>query len=132
MSWKDLKVDEIAVLKSIQSLVLHDDRVLVKPTTHNKEQIEEEYKVDGKALKMPDYIEDSHENPFMNSISEVVSLGKGKVLDNGTRIPFTVQVGDIVLYEPYNTKSVVIEDEVYHILRESDIAMILDDFKKDE
>jgi chaperonin GroES len=52
---------------------------------------------------------------------EVVAVGKGRVSDDGKRIPMDVKVGDIVVYAKYGGAEIKIADEDLVILRESDI-----------
>ena len=56
---------------------------------------------------------------------EVVAVGQGKVLDNGTRQPMEVKVGDVVLYGKYAGTEVSVDDKKYLIMKQSDIFAIL-------
>lgn len=56
--------------------------------------------------------------------AEVVAVGPGKLLDNGTRQPMEVKVGDKVIIAKYSGTEVKYEGEEYLILRESDILAI--------
>ncbi len=62
---------------------------------------------------------------------EVVAVGKGKRLENGTLVPLDVQVGDIVLFGKYSgseaPKSV---GEDYLIMREDEILGVLEGASK--
>ena len=55
----------------------------------------------------------------------VVAVGNGKLLDNGTRIPIDLKVGDRVLYSKYAGTEVKQLDQEYLILRESDILGVI-------
>jgi chaperonin GroES len=55
----------------------------------------------------------------------VVSVGKGKVLDDGTVKPLEVKTGDKVLFAKYSGTEIKHEDEEYLILREDDILAIV-------
>jgi chaperonin GroES len=57
--------------------------------------------------------------------AEVLAVGNGKLLDNGTRIPIDLKPGDKVLYSKYAGTEIVIEGEEYLILRESDILAVI-------
>ncbi len=56
---------------------------------------------------------------------EVLAVGSGRVLDNGTRIPMEVKVGDKVLYSKYGGTEIKIDEEEYLILNERDVHAIL-------
>ena len=51
----------------------------------------------------------------------VVAVGPGKLLDNGTRAPMAVAVGDTVLFGKYSGSDVEVNNTEYKILRESDV-----------
>lgn len=55
----------------------------------------------------------------------VVAVGPGRVLESGTQITPKVSVGDVVIYQTYSMADIRIEDQMYHIVRESEIASIL-------
>jgi chaperonin GroES len=56
----------------------------------------------------------------------VVSLGDGKLLENGKRAPFQVKEGDRVLFTSYAGTEVKIGAEDYLIMTEDDILAIVD------
>ena len=56
---------------------------------------------------------------------EVLAVGSGRVLDNGTRIPMEVKVGDKVLYSKYGGTEIKIDEEDLLILNERDVHAIL-------
>jgi chaperonin GroES len=57
---------------------------------------------------------------------EVVAVGPGRLLDNGTRVAIDLKVGDQVLYSKYAGNEVKIDGEEYLILRESDVLGVLE------
>ena len=57
--------------------------------------------------------------------AEVVSVGDGKVDDNGKRIPMTVKAGDTVLIGKYTGQDIKINDEEHTIVREDEILAIV-------
>jgi chaperonin GroES len=83
------------------------DRVVVKP-------IEREDVTKG-GIVLPDTVKEKPQE------GEVVAVGKGRVSDDGKRIPMDVKVGDIVVYAKYGGAEIKVEDEELVILRESDI-----------
>jgi len=60
------------------------------------------------------------------STGDIVAVGTGRVLDNGTRVPLTVQVGNRVLFSKHAGQSVKVNGEEYTILREEDIFAIVE------
>jgi chaperonin GroES len=55
---------------------------------------------------------------------EVISIGPGKMTDEGKRIPMDLKVGDRVIYSKYGGSEIKIDDVEMIILRESDILAI--------
>jgi len=55
---------------------------------------------------------------------EVIAVGPGKVLDNGTKVAPEVKVGDRVIFSKYSGTEIKLEGEDYLILRESDILAV--------
>lgn len=89
---------------------LHD-RVLVK-------RLDSEERTQG-GIIIPD---SAKEKPLEG---EIVAVGNGKVLDNGTTKPLCVKVGDRVLFAKYAETEVKLEDQSYLLLREDDLLGIL-------
>jgi chaperonin GroES len=56
----------------------------------------------------------------------VVSLGDGKLLENGKRAPFQVKEGDRVLFTSYAGSEVKIGNEEYLIMTEDDILAVVE------
>ncbi|NCN99673.1 co-chaperone GroES [Candidatus Falkowbacteria bacterium] len=57
---------------------------------------------------------------------EVIAVGSGKVLENGTTAPMTVKVGNQVMFKKYSPDEVKIDGEDYLVLSESDIVAIIE------
>jgi chaperonin GroES len=57
---------------------------------------------------------------------EVIAVGPGRLLDNGTRVPVDLKVGDRVLFSKYAGNEVKIDDEEYLIMREADILGVIE------
>jgi len=89
-----------------------DDRVVVKP-----QQAEE--KTAG-GIVLPDT---AKEKPLMG---KVISVGPGKLLDNGKRVEVAVKKNDMVLFGKYGGNDIKIDGVEYKILRESDILGIVE------
>src|SRR3990167_11404581 len=56
---------------------------------------------------------------------EVIAVGNGKILDNGTRVAMEVKVGDRILFGKYAGSEIKLDGEEYLIMREDDILGIL-------
>jgi len=91
---------------------LHD-RILVR-------RIEEEEKTKG-GIIIPDSAKEKPQE------GKVVAVGEGKMLDNGTKVPLTVKVGDKILFGKYSGTEIKIEGEEHLILREDDVLGIVED-----
>jgi chaperonin GroES len=89
---------------------LHD-RVLVK-------RLEEQESKRG-GLFIPD---SAKEKPQQ---AEVVAVGAGKLLDDGTRSTPEVKAGDKILFGKYSGSDIRIDGDEYLILREDEILGVL-------
>lgn len=58
-------------------------------------------------------------------VATVIAVGPG-IKENGEELPISVNVGDKVLTGKYAGTEIKIEDEVYNIVRESDILAIVE------
>lgn len=86
------------------------DRVVVKP-------IQAEEKTKG-GIVLPDTAKEKPQE------GEVIAVGPGRILDNGTKLPVEVKVGDRVIYSKYSGSEIKIDGEDYLIIRESDILAV--------
>ena len=57
---------------------------------------------------------------------EVMAVGNGRIMDDGTVVALTVKVGDTVLFSKYGGTEIKISGEEYIILREDDVLAILE------
>ncbi len=55
---------------------------------------------------------------------EVLAVGDGRILDDGTRVQMDVKVGDRVIFSKYAGSEVKLDGEEYLILRQDDILAI--------
>lgn len=86
------------------------DKVLVKPNTS-------EEKTAG-GIVLPD---SAKERPQEGT---VVSVGSGRVLDNGQKVEIGVKAGDVVIYSKYGGTEIKIEGVEHLILDESSILAV--------
>jgi chaperonin GroES len=56
---------------------------------------------------------------------EVLAVGNGKILDNGTKLALEVKVGDKILFGKYAGTETKIEGKEVLILREDDVLAVL-------
>jgi chaperonin GroES len=56
---------------------------------------------------------------------KVIAVGSGRILDNGTKVPMDLKVGDRILYSKYSGSEVKIEGKEYLIISEKDVLLIL-------
>jgi chaperonin GroES len=87
------------------------DRVIVKPNAREE--------TTRSGIVLPDT---AKEKPQEGTI---VAAGPGRVLEDGTRVPLDVKVGDNVLYAKYAGTEYKIGTEEHLILRETDILAIV-------
>lgn len=57
---------------------------------------------------------------------EVVAVGPGKVLENGTRSAMDVKVGDKVVFKKYAPDEIKIEKEEYLVIRMDDVVAVIE------
>jgi chaperonin GroES len=89
-----------------------DDRIVIK-------QSDAEEKTAG-GIILPDA---AKEKP---QIGKIVSIGPGKILDDGKRAKMSVKKNDEVIYAKYIGNDVEIDGEKYIILRESDVLGVVE------
>lgn len=89
-----------------------NDRVVVK-------RLEEETKTAG-GIIIPDT---AKEKPIQG---EVLAVGNGKVMEDGTRRALDVKAGDTVLFGKYAGTDIKVEGDELLIMREDDILAIIE------
>ncbi len=57
---------------------------------------------------------------------EIIALGNGRLLNDGTRSDFQVKVGDLVIFSPYGGSEIKIDGQEYLILEESEILAVVE------
>jgi chaperonin GroES len=89
---------------------LHD-RLLVR-------RIEEKETVKG-GIIIPDTAKEKPQE------GEVIAVGNGKILDNGTKVELDVKAGDRVLFGKYSGTEIKIDGEELLILREDEVLAVI-------
>jgi chaperonin GroES len=56
---------------------------------------------------------------------EVLAVGNGKILDNGTKVALDVKVGNKILFGKYSGTEIKIDGEDVLILREDEVLAVL-------
>ncbi|MBX9584821.1 MAG: co-chaperone GroES [Gemmataceae bacterium] len=57
---------------------------------------------------------------------KIVSVGEGKLLDDGKRAAFQVKVGDRVLFTSYAGNEVTVDGQEFLIMTEDDVLAVVD------
>jgi len=89
----------------------HHDRLIVK-------RLEEEETKGG--IIIPDT---AKEKPIEG---KVIAVGKGKIKEDGTKIPMEVKKGDRILFAKYADTEVKIDGEEHLIMKEDDVIAIIE------
>lgn len=89
-----------------------NDRILL-------ERVEAEQKTAG-GIIIPD---NAKEKPVEG---KVVAVGNGKTLENGSRVPLTVKVGDTVLFGKWGGNEVKIDGKEYLLMKEDEILAVIE------
>jgi chaperonin GroES len=64
--------------------------------------------------------------------AEVVAVGPGKRLEDGTRVAIDVNVGDRILFGKYSSSDIKVDGEEYLIMREDEILGVVEPGAKAE
>jgi chaperonin GroES len=88
------------------------DRVVLKP-------VEKEERTKS-GIVLPDTAKEKPQEGMVEAV------GTGRVLDNGSKVPVDLKVGDRVLYAKYAGNEFKIEDIEYLIVSEKDVLAVLD------
>jgi len=88
------------------------DRVIVR-------RVEEKEERSAGGIIIPDTAKEKPQE------GEVIAVGNGKVLENGTKVAMDVKAGDRVLFGKYSGTDIKIDGQEYLILREDEVLAIL-------
>lgn len=56
---------------------------------------------------------------------EVIAIGNGALLENGTRVPMDIKIGEKVLYAAFSGSPISVDGVDYIILNERDVLCVL-------
>lgn len=88
------------------------DRVIVKP-------VAKEDKTQG-GIILPDTKEERADH------GEVIAVGPGKLLENGTRSTMNVNIGDKVMFKKYAPDEFKVDGDTLLVLSESDLIAVVE------
>ena len=57
---------------------------------------------------------------------KIISVGDGKLLDDGKRAAFQVKIGDRILFTSYAGNEVTVDGQEYLIMTEDDVLAVVD------
>jgi len=57
---------------------------------------------------------------------KVIAAGRGKVKDDGKRVPLDVKAGDLILFGKYTSQEVKLDGEEFLIMREDEVLAVID------
>src|SRR2546426_3616990 len=87
------------------------DRVVLKP-------VEREEKTKS-GIVLPDTAKEKPQEGMVEAV------GTGRILDNGTKVPLELKVGDRVLYAKYAGNEFKLDDFEYLVISEKDVLAVL-------
>jgi chaperonin GroES len=87
------------------------DRVVVKP-------VEREERTKS-GIVLPDTAKEKPQEGIVEAV------GSGRLLDNGTKVPMELKVGDKVLYAKYAGNEFKVDEQEYLIVSEKDVLAIV-------
>jgi chaperonin GroES len=88
------------------------DRVVVKPDSKEEKT--------RSGIIIPDTAKEKPQEGI------VTAVGNGRLLDSGVRSVMELREGDHVLFAKYGGTEIILDDDTYLVLRESDILAVLD------
>jgi chaperonin GroES len=87
------------------------DRVLVKPV--------EKEAMTKSGIVIPDTVKEKPQEGIVEAV------GTGRILDNGTKVPMELEVGDKVLYARYSGSEFKLDEIEYLIIPERDVLAVV-------
>tara|TARA_Y100001935_G_C17049374_1_gene381237 strand:+ start:288 stop:599 length:312 start_codon:yes stop_codon:yes gene_type:complete len=94
------------------SIIPLGNRVLIEPIDEMETQT-------ASGIIIPDTV--SKEKPAQG---KVIAVGEGKI-DDGKKIPVSVQKGDVILFSQYGYDEVKVDGKEYYILEEDKILAVI-------
>ncbi len=88
------------------------DHIVVKPITEPTTTLS--------GIVLPDTI-----SKEKSETGEVMAIGPGKLLDNGSRSFMSVKIGDKVVFKKYSPDEITVDNQEFLIIAESDVLAII-------
>ncbi len=89
------------------------DRIIVKPVAKAE--------MSKGGILLPDTVD--KERPEQGDVTDV---GPGKLLENGSRAPMSVKIGDKILFKKYSPDEFKLDGQEYLVLAESDVMAVIE------
>ena len=87
------------------------DRVVVRPLARDE--------VTKSGIVLPDTAKEKPQEGLVEAV------GTGRILDNGTKIPMELKVGDKILYAKYAGNEFKVDEQEYLIISEKDVLAVV-------
>lgn len=84
-------------------------------------KVSKEDKMTKSGIVLPDTVDKEKQET-----GEVIAVGPGKILDNGTRAPMEVAVGNKVLFKKYSLDEFKIDEQEFGTLQLADVIAIVE------
>jgi chaperonin GroES len=104
-------IQTIKLRRAYMNLKPLGDRVVVKP-------VDKEEKTKS-GIVLPDTAKEKPQEGIVQAV------GTGRILDNGTKVPMELKVGDKVLYAKYAGNEFKLDEVEYLIVSEKDVLAVL-------
>ena len=88
------------------------DRVVVKPNPREE--------TTRSGIVIPDTAKEKPQE------GTVTAIGSGRLLDNGGRSAMELHEGDHVLFAKYGGTEIILDDDTYLVLKETDVLAVID------
>jgi len=88
------------------------DRVVVKPVERDE--------MTKSGILIPDTAKEKPQEGIVEAV------GTGRILDNGSKVPVELEIGDKVLYAKYSGNEFKLDDIEYLIIPERDVLAVVD------
>lgn len=66
-----------------------------------------------------------NKTPEKQDTGEVVAVGSGRILNDGTKLPIEVEQGNIVFFNKFAGTELIYDNEIYLIIKENDILAVI-------
>jgi chaperonin GroES len=99
--------------------------MIIQPTNDNIILRLPEIKREQKTASGILIVKDGTQQSLRTDIAEVIAVGEGRRLNDGTLLPMSVKIEDRVIFNKYAGTEIATEDGKFLILKETDILAIV-------